>query len=148
MNRQFNIHGDYQNHSGNYVGAPVWDIRYMLRDFEPQWIGCQYDIRHATVEGGLSWKYGLKLINDFVKTTVIKDFKWGIVDGKWQVINTLIGDGMVDFAAYFNVMKELNNFSPISMHFEYPHERNLKTAAPLFKKDLAALKAYINEAGL
>ena len=95
------------------MGYPVYTQGFR----SARWIGCQYDIRHATVEDVLCWKYGLKLINDFVKSTVIKDFKWGIVDGKWQVVDTLIGEGMVNFAAYYKVMKELNNFSPISMHF-------------------------------
>jgi len=148
MNREIGIHGGYQNHSGAYLGAVIWDIWYLVRDLDPRWIGCQYDIRHATVEGGLSWPVDLKLIAKFAKTQVVKDFKWGRVDGKWQVINTPIDEGMVDFKRYYDLVKSLKISGPISMHFEYPHEHNRETVVPLMKKDLLALRAHINEAGL
>ena len=148
MNRQYSIHGDYQNHAGTNVGAPVWDLWYLIRDLDPQWIGCQYDIRHATVEGGTSWSLGLGLIAGFVKTTVVKDFKWGLADGSWHVIDTPVGEGMVDFKAYYKLIKKLNISGPISMHFEYPHEQKRETVIPLMRKDLAALRSYLKEAGL
>jgi L-ribulose-5-phosphate 3-epimerase len=37
-------------------------------------MGAQYDIRHATVEGGLSWQTGFNLIRPNIKTIVLKDF--------------------------------------------------------------------------
>lgn len=148
INRQYSIHGDYQNHAGVNVGASVWDLWYLIRDLDPQWIGCQYDVRHATVEGGNSWVLGLELIGRFVKTTAVKDFKWGLADGAWRVIDTPIGEGMVDFKVYYRLIKKLNISGPISMHFEYPHEQTRETVIPLMKKDLAALRSYLKEAGL
>ena len=148
MNREIGIHGDYQNHAGTYVGGPVWDIWYIIRDLDPRWIGCQYDIRHATAEGGTCWPLGLRLMGKFVGTTVIKDFKWGLVDGRWRIVNTLVGEGMVDFKAYYGVIKELKISGPISMHFEYPHEQNRETVMPLYRKDLRELRDYLRNAGL
>lgn len=148
MNLSIGIRGDYQNHAGTSVGGPVWDLWYALRDLDPRWIGCQYDIRHATVEGGTCWPLGLKLIGKFVGTTVVKDFKWGLVDGRWRVVDTHVGEGMVDFAAYYGLVRELNISGPISMHFEYPHELTRATVMPLFKKDLDALRKILAAAGL
>ena len=149
MNRHFNIHGGYQNHAGNtYIGATIWDIWYLIRDLDPRWIGCQFDIRHATVEGGNSWPIDLRLISKFAKTTVIKDFKWGQVDSKWRTINTHVGEGMVDFKSYYKLIIKHNISGPISMHHEYPHERNREAVIPLFKKDLMALRGILKEAGL
>jgi len=66
LNQSLNVVGNYQNHAGPYVGAPVWDLYLLLKDLDPNWIGSQYDIRHATVEGGRSWGYGLELIQDWL----------------------------------------------------------------------------------
>jgi L-ribulose-5-phosphate 3-epimerase len=83
-------------------------------------MGIQYDIRHATVEGGLSWQNGLRLIQPFIKTIPIKDFKWEKINGEWKVEGTPIGEGMVDFKTYFKLLKQYNIHVPVSLHMEYP----------------------------
>jgi len=148
MNAEYGVHGAYQNHAGVNVGAPVWDIWYLIRDLDPRWMGCQYDIRHATVEGGNSWRLGLRLIGRFVRTTVVKDFKWDFVDGKWRVVNTPVGEGMVDFKAYYELVGTLGIDGPISMHFEYPHGRTRKDVVSVMRKDVRALRSFLAEAGL
>jgi len=51
----------------------------------------KYDIRHAVLEGGKSWELDLRRIRPFIKSLVIKDFKWVGKDGIWQPINTPLG---------------------------------------------------------
>lgn len=119
VNRKFNIHGEYENHAGRGVGSSVWDVYWILKDCDPAYIGSQYDIRHATVEGGTSWPNGMKLLAPWIKTTDIKDFMWKKVDGKWQVVNVPVGEGQVDFDAYLKEYIELNISGPVCMHFEY-----------------------------
>ncbi len=148
LNASLGIRGDYQNHAGTNVGATVWDIWYALKNLDPRHIGCQYDIRHATVEGGTSWPLGLRLIRPFIGSLVIKDFKWGVVDGKWRVVNTPIGEGMVDFAAYFDLVRELGVVAPVTMHFEYHYEETRRGATEIMKKDLNALRGLLADAGL
>lgn len=120
INKDFGLIGCYQNHAGNHVGAPIWDLPPILSATNNINIGCQYDIRHAVVEGGSSWELGLRLIKPFIKSIVIKDFKWGVVDGKWKPINTPLGEGMVDFNRYFSLLKKYKINVPISLHLEYP----------------------------
>ncbi|MFQ5998869.1 MAG: sugar phosphate isomerase/epimerase family protein [Candidatus Bathyarchaeia archaeon] len=120
LNKLYRIHGAYQNHAGTGVGGPVWDIWYLIKDLNPKWIGCQYDIKHATHEGGRSWPLGLKLLKKYIKITAIKDFKWVKEDGKWRGQHVPLSEGMVDFVAYFKLAKQLDISGPISMHFEYP----------------------------
>tara|TARA_R110002051_G_scaffold263759_2_gene323619 strand:+ start:49072 stop:50040 length:969 start_codon:yes stop_codon:yes gene_type:complete len=119
LNTDLNLIGCYQNHAGNHVGAPIWDIPTILSASDANYLGCQYDIRHAVVEGGNSWELDLRLIEPFIKSIVIKDFKWGVVDGKWQPINTPLGEGMVDFNRYFSLLKKYKINVPISLHLEY-----------------------------
>ena len=119
-NQKHNIIGCYQNHSGTSIGASIWEVKKLLGTANTQYFGAQYDIRHAVAEGGRSWPNGVKLLKEHIKTIVLKDFKWGKVDGRWQIINVPIGEGMVDFTAYFQLLKSLGLKPPVSLHLEYP----------------------------
>ena len=120
LNKEQNIIGCYQNHSGMRIGASVWEVKKILETAEPRFFGVQYDIRHAVVEGGKSWPNGVELLKNNIKTIVLKDFKWGKVNGKWSIINVPIGEGMVDFLKYFRILKNLSLNPPTSLHLEYP----------------------------
>ena len=120
INKEHNIVGCYQNHSGTKVGASVWEVNHILKTANPEFFGVQYDIRHAVAEGGRSWPNGVQLLKDKIKTIVLKDFKWGQVNGKWKIVNVPIGEGMVDFDAYFKLMKKYGLKPPVSLHLEYP----------------------------
>jgi L-ribulose-5-phosphate 3-epimerase len=122
LNKKLKLVGAYQNHAGKLVGASVWEIWQMLQGAEAAHMGVQYDIRHATVEGGLSWENGLRLLQPHIKILAIKDFRWEKSNGKWGVLNTPIGEGMVDFPAYFKLLKQYQIQVPISLHLEYPLE--------------------------
>src|SRR5690606_32354100 len=91
----------------------------LLQDADRAHFGVQYDIRHATVEGGLSWRRGLQLALPHIKTLVLKDFKWVEREGRNQLVNTPIGEGTVDFLSYFRLLKENNVNVPVSLHLEY-----------------------------
>lgn len=120
INQNFGIHGAYQNHSGKRFGGPVWDLYYALKDINPNYMGVQYDIRHATVEGANSWVLGLKLLAPWIKTLDIKDFIW-VKDekGNWIIENVPLGKGMVDFEEYISEIDNLGIKGPFSIHYEY-----------------------------
>ncbi len=119
MNEHYQIRGDYQNHAGTSVGSAVWDIWMLIKDLNPDWIGCQFDIRHAMVEGLNSWEVGLRLLQSHIRTLDIKDFIYLQKENKWTVKNVPIGEGAVDFKNYFQLLKKLNITAPISVHAEY-----------------------------
>ncbi len=119
VNKDLGLIGCYQNHAGKHVGAPIWDLPPIFSVTENKHIGCQYDIRHAVVEGGNSWELGLRQIMPFIKSIVIKDFKWGKVAGKWRPVNVPLGEGMVDFKRYFELLKKAEINVPVSLHLEY-----------------------------
>lgn len=158
LNGHYRIHGAYQNHAGTRVGAPLWDLWLLVRDLDPRWIGVQYDIRHATVEGGQSWPLGLRLLTSHIRTTDIKDFVWDKgANGKWLPRTVPLGEGMVDFPAYFKLVRELGIGGPTSVHFEYPPlegksdlpaPARRRQAVELMRKDLGRLRAMRTAAGL
>jgi len=120
MNKQLGLKGGYQNHSGHYVGAAIWDMWELLSDADQEWMGSQYDVCHGTIEGGRCWAQNLELIHPHIKSIALKDFKWEIVDGKWKVQYQPIGEGMVDFKKYFQLLKQYGIKVPVSLHLEYP----------------------------
>ncbi|MBC7922878.1 MAG: sugar phosphate isomerase/epimerase [Ferruginibacter sp.] len=158
LNQRHAIHGAYQNHAGTGMGAALWDLWTVLKDLDPRWMGCQYDARHATVEGGNSWPLGLNLLQSHIRTTDIKDFVWAKKDGKWQEEDVPLGTGMVDFRKYFGLIKQYGIQGPVSLHYEYPlggaehgdREVTMKRdeIIRIMKNDLTTLRTWLREAGL
>jgi len=156
LNGAHNITGYYQNHAGKNVGSSFWEIKQLLEMANIKHFGTQYDIRHAIAEGGHSWENGLKLLRPYVKNIVLKDFRWGVVDGKWKAVNVPIGEGMVNFDKYFKLLKKYKLKPPVSLHLEYDlggAEKGKSTISvdkkvvfDAMKKDLKALQKLWREA--
>lgn len=119
LNKKLDIIGCYQNHAGELVGGSLWEVYEILKLVDKKSFGAQYDIRHAMVEGASSWVNGLELIHSQIKTIVVKDYKWEKLDGKWQLVNVPIGEGMVNFKKFFRMLKDYNINVPVSLHCEY-----------------------------
>lgn len=158
LNKKYKLHGSYQNHAGARVGGPVWDLYELLKDLPPENIGCQYDVRHAMVEGANSWVLGLRLLAPYINTLAIKDFTWQSVNGKPEAVTVPLGEGMVNWDLYFRTIKELNIAAPITLHVEYPLFTKAEESYPLarkqdlivakFKKDMDFLNGYMSKYGL
>ncbi len=158
LNKKFSIQGHYQNHSGTSLGSPIWDLHAVLKEINSPWIGSQYDIMHATVEGANSWPLGLKLLTPYIGSLDIKDFHWAKKDGKWIPQLVPLGEGMVDFKKYVKLIKEYAIEGPLSIHYEYPlggaeHGAKVVTMPKdeiitAMKKDLLTVKQLLIDAGL
>lgn len=120
LNKNLKLTGCYQNHAGLLVGASIWELWEMLKMADPNYMGVQYDIRHATVEGGQSWPTGLRLVQPLIKSITVKDFHWINQNGKWTVQDVPLGEGMVDFKKYFSYLKLSGLHVPITLHMEHP----------------------------
>ena len=120
LGEKHNIKGDYQNHAGTSFGSAVLDLYMALKKVHSKWIGCQYDIRHATVEGANSWPIAFDFIKHHINTINLKDFDWATTGKKTKEQNVPLGTGFVDFEKYFNYLKEMSFNGPVCLHFEYP----------------------------
>jgi len=156
LNEKLGIHGGYQNHSGLHVGAPVWDLYDLVKEVDPKYLGVQYDIRHATTEGGYCWLLGMKRVAPWIRSICIKDFVWGKdAKGAWKHQNVLLGEGMVNFNEFFKEYATLKVEAPVSIHFEYDlggAESGKKTTTmdpekiyAMMKKDLDWLRASMKK---
>jgi L-ribulose-5-phosphate 3-epimerase len=119
FNKKLDLVGCYQNHAGTLVGSSLWEVYKVLEKVDRAHFGAEYDIRHAMVEGALSWENGLELIHSQIKTIVLKDYKWIQTKEKWEIINVPIGQGIVDFKKFFRLMKNYQIKVPVCLHCEY-----------------------------
>ena len=146
LNESLGIRAGYQNHSGTNLGAAVWDLLLVLEEVGSPWIGCQYDIRHAVVEGAFSWVRSLEVIAPFIHTLVAKDFAWGPRDDGLQVLNVPFGEGLVPVADYVKELRRLGVSAPFSIHFEYPQPETGRRdwVVEQYGRDRAALRAALS----
>jgi sugar phosphate isomerase/epimerase len=114
---EFGMVGGYHNHSGrNYVGAALWDLHKMIRDIDSEAVGSNFDVGHATVEGGLGvWQINARLMAPYVKMMSAKDFVWENNRVRWVTL----GEGQVQLAEFLKIFREAGFAGPISLHFEY-----------------------------
>lgn len=141
MNEEIGIQAVYQNHSGSqYVGAPIWDIYHLVRQYDPQHIAMAFDIGHARVEGNTSWPIQWNLVQSHLGSVYIKDFTGNGGKPAWCSITQ--GELPDQF---YKLLKESDYNGPISLHVEYLH--GLK-GDEMVAKNLAAMKrdiAYLKE---
>lgn len=150
LNRECGIIGCYQNIKGIKVGSSFWEVKKILESADPAFFGSEFDIRHASLEGANSWQNAVRLLHPHIKTIVLKDYKWGKAGGKWEAINTPIGEGLVDFTRYFSLLKQYGISPPVTLHMEYPiggaehGDRELSTDPEVvftaMKKDLKTIQ--------
>lgn len=161
LNRACGITGCYQNHfawGDGLFGGPVWDVYGVLKGLDPQWVGCQYDIRHAVAEAGGSWSVAMRLIAPYIRSTCLKDFVWAKKKEKWQPDNVLAGEGMVPWERYFKLVKELEIRAPASLHCEWelftkeeealPEQERRAIAVRKMRRDADFFKAQFEKYGV
>ena len=78
LNEKHRICAVYHTHSGlNQIGAAIWDLHLLLKDFDPRYVAVNYDIGHATVEGGFGgWIESLNVTGRYLRGVALKDVVW------------------------------------------------------------------------
>jgi len=141
LNCEVGISGLYQNHSGpKTVGASLWDIYSLIKDYQPKDIGLAYDVYHAQVEGGLSWPAQFNLVKSHITAVCIKDFIW-VDDG---LKDMPVGKGRLN-RKIIPMLKEAKFTGPMSIHVEYfPNDsRDKQAIGNAFGTDLETWRAWL-----
>jgi sugar phosphate isomerase/epimerase len=141
---EYKMVGGYHNHSGrNYVGAPLWDLQRMLQEVGSDAVGSNFDVGHATVEGGLGvWQINARLMAPYIKMVAVKDFVWENKRVRWLTL----GEGHVPLVEFLEIFRAAKFTGPISMHFEYNTASN-ETLIEEIRKSGVTLRAALKEAG-
>lgn len=111
--------GMYHTHSGtDQFGAAIWDIYEAVRDIDHRYLGINFDIGHATVEGGYGgWEITAGLCREYMRGIAVKDFVWAKNGhGQWRPQWRPLGEGMVNLQKFF----ARHRAPVIQLHFEYP----------------------------
>jgi sugar phosphate isomerase/epimerase len=151
----------YHTHSGTgLVGTAIWDLHILLKDQDPDLLSVNYDVGHATIEGGLGgWINSFQIIRPHLRGIAVKDFIWAR-DAKsvWQRQWKPLGEGMVRFPQFFAMVAETGFAGPLQLHLEYPlggadAGRTTLTMPrddvfSAIKRDLATLRGYLAQAKL
>jgi sugar phosphate isomerase/epimerase len=176
LNKRTQTCGMYHTHSGpGMIGACIWDVWLLFKDLDPKAIGINYDIGHATVEGGYGgWIATSKLSKGYMRGIAMKDFIWARnekgsthadpYDSSLGVVGAFvphwcpIDQGMVRFDSFFDIIKTDGFSGPVQLHFEYPMggaENGKKTLTwtrekvlESMRSDLNAVKAHMAKKGL
>lgn len=161
LNAEYDVCAMYHTHSGvGMVGAPVWDICTILQELDPNSVAINYDVAHATIEGGLGgWIDSFHLAEPYIRGVAFKDFVWQKNEqGHWEPLFVPLGQGMVRFPTYCSMLAKTAFKGPVQLHFEYSlggadqgqrkisMERQQVFAA--MQRDLKQLRTYLSDAGL
>ncbi len=161
LNKQHGVCAMYHTHSGfGQVGASFWDLYLLLKDFDPDSVSVNYDIGHATIEGGFGgWVNSTRLLLPFTRGVAVKDFTWGKNEkGQWRPRWCPLGEGMVDFKQYFSMLKTAGFSGPLQLHMEYQelggaNQGRSELALPkaqvlkLMRQDIQTLKQMLADVG-
>jgi sugar phosphate isomerase/epimerase len=143
LGKEHGIVAGFHNHSGAYVGTAVWDIRDIIADSDPQWVGYYFDACHATAEGGVAgWQVGLRLALSRLKMLAVKDFYWEKRKGRWRMRICPLGQGWVNWPEVFSMLAKAGFTGPVSLHMEYEAPDQLAVTA----KDFELLTKLVKDA--
>ncbi|MGI9109582.1 MAG: sugar phosphate isomerase/epimerase family protein [Opitutales bacterium] len=143
LSKQVGILPCYQNHSGpKNVGAAIWDMATLMRDYRADELSWNFDFFHAMVEGGLSWPNHLALARDHISMVYFKNFKWqGRLAEGCPLAEGNVGKDSVA------LLRKSGYAGPVCLHVEYLKGRvtdagALKVALDATRKDFATLKEW------
>ena len=131
-----------QNLTGDAVGASTWDMHMILRGIDPQSAGWDFDIGDATAVGGAgAWAVALRLAAPRIKAVTVRDFYWLKEGGAWKLNPVPLGDGMVDWSAFFSALARQRFTGPVTIQMDYQPQSltaALKHDIDFVRKQLAA----------
>lgn len=126
LNEKYGTTAMYHTHSGaGNIGGGVWDLWMVLKDFDPQLVGLNYDLGHATIRGGVGWIETSHIAHRFVRGLSLKDFRWvkgatgARTSGAWSAEMVPGGEGMVDFKGMLGYFKSVGFAGPVELYQEY-----------------------------
>ncbi len=75
LNAKYKMTAMYHTYSGSgTVGAAIWDLLYVLKEFDPKQVGFHYDIGHMTNAGGNgTWALNMRAAGPYIAGISAKD---------------------------------------------------------------------------
>jgi sugar phosphate isomerase/epimerase len=150
LNRKYKMTAMYHTYtSPATVGCVMWDLLYLLRDFDPKLVGIHYDTSHmvnAQLLGG--WETSLRAAGAYIQGVSVKD---SIIEKRegtertsasqqalrpvpargrgrgdsasmpdWRESYTPLGQGNVPLRQFVQILKDIRFSGPMEIQLEYP----------------------------
>jgi sugar phosphate isomerase/epimerase len=138
LGRNYQMTAMFPNRAGGYVGEAVWDAQAVIGDMDPQWIGYYFDPSQATGDVEIA----LRLALPRLKAVALQDYTWVKAGNAWKMQMCPLGEGMVDWPAFFRVLAEAKFTGPVSVHQEYRVQDELGA----MNKDLEFVRKQVKQA--
>ena len=148
--RKTGLKACYQNHSTFNKSAPllgslVWDLASVVKNYDPKYLGVQYDPMHARAEGGPSWDHTLGAIAPWIDIVCLKDFHY-VLDPEnpkdWKRKLVPAGEGIVDFAEVKRMMGMEGVKPRFTVHYDYAFPSDEDGARKCATADLRHYRSY------
>jgi sugar phosphate isomerase/epimerase len=122
-------------------GAAVADIDRVIRPIDPQWVGYDFDVAYAILEGrGAGFEGPLAVALPRLKMVTLRDFKWEERSAPGAGHRPCpLGDGVVDFARFFAALAKARFAGPITL----PVDHNPAGELTAIRHDLAFVRKQI-----
>jgi L-ribulose-5-phosphate 3-epimerase len=143
IGRQYTSAAAIHNGVGDTVGAAIWDAQRIIEPLDPAWAGHYFDPCNATAAGGSGgWEIALRMAMPRVKAVTIQDFIWEKQNSRWQMTKCPLGQGMVDWAKFFQMLAQANFTGPVTL--EVAH--SAKDTASALVSDLQFARKQVQTA--
>jgi L-ribulose-5-phosphate 3-epimerase len=152
LGKQAGVTAGLHNHAGQSIGGALWDGWEFLQPLDQEGVGFFYDPGHATLEGAkYAWKLNLQRISPRLKMIALKDFVWEKTPKGWQTRWCPLGEGLVNWSEFFQLLVKLPFPGPISIHIEYDPGGNTRleridSSLAAAQKDLAFVRQHLEQA--
>jgi sugar phosphate isomerase/epimerase len=75
LSEKYKITAMYHTYSGaGQVGSAVWDLLYVLKGFDPKFVGFHYDTGHQAHHTNGLWEVNLRAAGPYVAALAVKDY--------------------------------------------------------------------------
>jgi sugar phosphate isomerase/epimerase len=122
LNERYGVASMYHLYAGSHeVGGPMWDILYLLRDFDPKQVGLHYDTAHMASAGDLgTWRANLRIAAPYILGVSVKDSVIAkLPDGRWSAKYVPLGQGELELPDLFQILREIHFDGPVEIQAEY-----------------------------
>ena len=141
--RAYNVAMAVHNMAGDNVGASLFDVGAMFRGIDPRWVGYDFDPGYATEVGGAGgWNLAMRLALPRLKAVTVKDFYWAKEGGEWKDVPCPLGEGMVDWPAFFGALGKTKFVGPVTIEMKYQPKDDLAA----MRKDLEFVRKSLKSA--
>jgi sugar phosphate isomerase/epimerase len=78
LNKKYEMKAMYHLYSmASSIGCNVWDMLYVLRNFDPKYVSLHWDVGHTSITGGNgTWVQALRAAGPYVGGLSVKEYTW------------------------------------------------------------------------